>query len=81
MKKCDIFPKYFLSTIHIGEINGSLDEVLYSCNEIFEEELQGRLDRMTSLAEPLIMIFVGIFTGSIIMAIALPLFSMYNIKF
>lgn len=81
MRKCDIFPKYFLSTIHIGEINGSLEEVLYSCNEVFEEELQGRLDRMTSLAEPLIMIFVGIFIGSIIMAIALPLFSMYNIKF
>ncbi len=81
MKKCDIFSRYFLSTIHIGEINGSIEEVLYSCNEVFEEELQGRLDRMTSLAEPLLIVFVGIFIGSIIMAIMLPLFSMYNTQF
>lgn len=81
MKKCDIFSRYFLSTIHIGEINGSIEEVLCSCNEVFEEELQGRLDRMTSLAEPLLIVFVGIFIGSIIMAIMSPLFSMYNTQF
>jgi type IV pilus assembly protein PilC len=81
MKKCDIFSKYFLSTVYIGEVNGSLEEVLNSCNEVFEEELQGKLDRMTSLVEPLLIGFVGLFIGSIIISIMLPLFNMYNTKF
>jgi len=81
MKKCDLFSKYFLSIVYIGEVNGSLEEVLNSCNEVFEEELQGKLDRMTSLVEPLLIGFVGLFIGSIIIAIMLPLFNMYNTKF
>ncbi|MEW8993019.1 type II secretion system F family protein [Clostridium sp.] len=81
LRRCDIFSKYFLSTIYIGEINGSIEEVLQSCNEVFEEELEGKLDRMTSLIEPLLIVFVGIFIGSIILAIMIPVFNMYNTKF
>ena len=81
LKRCDIFSNYFLSTIYIGEINGSVEEVLQCCNEVFEEELEGKLDRITSLIEPLLIVFVGLFIGSIIIAIMIPLFNIYNTKF
>ncbi|HAR86195.1 MAG TPA: type II secretion system protein F, partial [Clostridium sp.] len=59
----------------------SLYKVLQCCNEVFEEELEGKLDRITSLIEPLLIVFVGLFIGSIIIAIMIPLFNMYNTKF
>lgn len=81
MKAADIFPEYLLSSIYIGEINGSLDDVLIISNEIYEEELQMDLDRIIGYMEPTLMILVGLFVFSIVLAIMLPMISTYDISF
>ncbi|MEG0132639.1 MAG: type II secretion system F family protein [Clostridium sp.] len=80
IKKLDIFPKYFLIMISMGEENGSLEEVLLTSNEEFEEDLQVNIEKVMKLIEPLITILAGMVVGSIVLAVMLPLFSMYNVK-
>ncbi len=72
-----LFPEFFLAMVYIGEENGALEESLYTTNEFFEEEFSSMLNSMTVIIEPLLIIFVGIFIGSIIMSVMLPLFSLY----
>lgn len=69
----DIFPKFFMGMIHIGEENGNLDNMLHTANEIFENELSASLERASALIEPILILILGIFVGTIVLAIMLPL--------
>ncbi|MEG1256325.1 type II secretion system F family protein [Clostridium sp.] len=81
LKKIDIFPKYFLTMISMGEENGSLEENLITSSEEFEDDLQVNIEKLMKLIEPLIIVVAGIFVGSIFLAVMVPLFNMYNISF
>lgn len=80
MKKTGIFHEYLLSNIYMGEINGSIEEMLKITNEVMEEEFSLDLERLINLMEPSLMIIVGGFVLSIVLSIMLPLFSIYDIK-
>ncbi len=81
LKEANIFSDYFLTMIHVGEENGSLEEMITTCNEIFEDELEINMERIMALTEPLLIIFIGIFIGSIVFAIMIPIFSVYNVSY
>lgn len=71
-----IFPQLFISMISIGEENGNIDNMLNTANSIFEEDLNLTFERYTALLEPILILIIGGFVGSIVLSIMIPLFKL-----
>jgi type IV pilus assembly protein PilC len=62
--------------VAIGEEAGTLDEMLTKVADFYEEEVDRTVDALTSLIEPMMMVFIGGIIGFIIIAMYLPIFKM-----
>ncbi|MEO2068401.1 MAG: type II secretion system F family protein [Desulfurobacteriaceae bacterium] len=71
-----IFPPMLINMVAIGEEAGTLDEMLAKVAEFYEEEVDRTVDGLTSLIEPMMMLFIGGIIGFIIVAMYLPIFKM-----
>ncbi len=75
-ERLGVFSSIALSMIAAGEKTGSLSEMLLNVSEYYEMETGKRLDRLSSLFEPLLILFVGVIIGGIIIAMYIPIFQM-----
>jgi type II secretion system protein F len=71
-----IFPPVVVSMINIGEETGRLDEVLRKVADSFEIEVDRSVKTMTSLIEPLIIVFMAFLVGFIVISMLLPIFTL-----
>lgn len=62
-----------------GEKSGRLDEMLTNVADAYDDEVETMLATLTSLMEPLLMVFLGVFIGGIVVALFLPIFQIGNI--
>ncbi len=76
MQQTSVFPNMVIQMAAIGEEAGSLDEMLIKVAEAYEEEVSNAVDALSSLLEPLIIVFVGIIVGTMVIAMYLPIFKM-----
>ncbi len=76
MQQTNVFPNMVIQMAAIGEEAGSLDEMLIKVAEAYEEEVSNAVDALSSLLEPLIIVFVGIIVGTMVIAMYLPIFKM-----
>jgi type IV pilus assembly protein PilC len=76
MQQVGLFPNMVIQMAAIGEEAGSLDEMLTKVAEAYEEEVNNAVDALSSLLEPLIIVFVGIVVGTMVIAMYLPIFKM-----
>ncbi|WP_312833127.1 type II secretion system F family protein [Sedimentibacter saalensis] len=76
VKDIGIFPPMVESMIRIGEESGSLDDMLYKTADFYDEEAEASIQRLTSLIEPLMIVFMGFSIGFIVIAMYLPMFDM-----
>jgi type IV pilus assembly protein PilC len=76
MQQTDVFPNMVIQMAAIGEEAGSLDEMLIKVAEAYEEEVNNSVDALSSLLEPLIIVFVGVVVGTMVVAMYLPIFKM-----
>lgn len=76
MQEAPIFPLLIQQMIGIGEESGTLDHILEKLSVILDEELQAELGQITTLVEPLMMIFLGLLVGGLVIALYLPIFNM-----
>jgi type IV pilus assembly protein PilC len=60
----------------IGEESGSLDGMLGRCADVFEREVDDAVESLSSLLEPMIMVFLGTVIGGLVVAMYLPIFKM-----
>jgi len=74
MKSSKLFPSMMLQMTAIGEESGSLDAMLDKSATYHEELVDGMVDNLTSLLEPLIMSILGILVGGLLIAMYLPIF-------
>jgi type IV pilus assembly protein PilC len=72
----EIFPQFFISMMCIGEENGNIDNMLVTANNIFEEDLNLTIERYSALFEPVLILIIGVFVGSIVLSIMIPLFNL-----
>lgn len=79
MQRTGIFPIMVIQMIAIGEESGSLEQMLEKVANIFEEEVNLKVDALTSLLEPLIMLILGVIVGSLVVAMYLPIFKMGSV--
>jgi type IV pilus assembly protein PilC len=76
MQQVGVFPQMVIQMAAIGEESGSLDEMLTKVAEAYEEEVNNAVDALSSLLEPLIIVFVGVVVGAMVIAMYLPIFKM-----
>jgi len=76
MQQVGVFPTMVIQMAAIGEESGSLDEMLIKVAEAYEEEVNNAVDALSSLLEPLIIVFVGVVVGAMVIAMYLPIFKM-----
>jgi type IV pilus assembly protein PilC len=76
-----IFPHMVVQMIGVGESTGALDTMLNKIADFYEDEVDVAVDNLTSMIEPLMMVFLGIVVGGMLIAMYLPIFTMAgNIK-
>jgi len=71
-----VVPVMFTSMFRIGEETGELSEMITKLADFYEDEVSTSVKSLTSIMEPLMIIFVAVFVGIILIAMYLPMFSM-----
>jgi type IV pilus assembly protein PilC len=76
-----VFPPMVVQMIGVGESTGALDTMLAKIADFYEDEVDVAVDNLTSMLEPLLMVFLGIVVGGMLIAMYLPIFTLAgNIK-
>ncbi|NJC45753.1 MULTISPECIES: type II secretion system F family protein [Xanthomonas] len=76
MKQVNLFPHMVIQMTAIGEEAGALDAMLFKVAEYFEQEVNNAVDALSSLLEPLIMVFIGTIVGGMVIGMYLPIFKL-----
>jgi len=76
LAKSQVFPKMVTHMIAVGESTGALDAMLGKIADFYEDEVDQAVAAMTSLLEPIMMVFLGTVIGFIVIAMYLPIFTM-----
>jgi len=72
----DVFPGMVTQMISVGEATGALDTMLNKVADFYDKEVDTAVDALTSMLEPLLMLFLGGAIGGLVVAMYLPIFSM-----
>lgn len=74
LKESGVFPPMVTQMISVGEKTGGLDEMLAKIADFYDEEVDDAVSALTSMIEPIIIVFMGIVIGGILIAMYLPMF-------
>ena len=73
-----VFPDMAISMMAIGEETGEMDAMLSKVADFYEDEVSSTVKAMTSMLEPLMIVLVGLIVGSVLLAMYLPMFSVFE---
>jgi len=76
LKKNKVFPPMVIQMISVGEETGSLDTMLLKIADFYDREVDDAVKGLTSMIEPLIIVFMGGVIGTIVLAMFLPMFEL-----
>jgi general secretion pathway protein F len=71
-----VFPALSIQMIQVGEQSGELEKMLYKIADVFENEVETTILRLTSYLEPVMILVMGCAVGFIVLSICLPIFEM-----
>jgi type IV pilus assembly protein PilC len=78
LESSGVFPPMVVSMVDVGEQTGALPEMLLRIADNFDEEVDNAVSAMTSLLEPIMIVFLAVVVGSIVIAMFLPLIAMIS---
>jgi type IV pilus assembly protein PilC len=73
-----VFPPMVVSMIDVGEETGALPDMLMKVADIYDDEVDNAVAAMTSLLEPIMIIFLAVIVGTIVIALFLPLVALIS---
>ena len=77
----NVFPDMSISMLSIGEETGEMDAMLSKVADFYEDEVEAIVKALTSMLEPAMIVLVGGIVGSILLAMYMPMFAVFeNIK-
>ncbi len=79
LRRSGEFPPMMIHMISIGEKTGELPDMLTNVAETYEDQVNSRIDAMTALLEPMMIIGMGVAVGFIVLSVFMPLMEMTNI--
>jgi len=74
LKETGVFPPMVTQMISVGEKTGGLDDMLNKIADFYEEEVDAAVSALTSIIEPVVIIFMGGIVGGILISMYLPMF-------
>ena len=78
MKASKVFPAMVAGMVDVGEQTGALPDLLMKVADNYDEEVDNAVGAMTSLLEPIMIVFLAVVVGSIVIAMFLPLILISN---
>jgi type IV pilus assembly protein PilC len=79
LSKSQVFPAMVVQMISVGEATGALDNMLNKIADFYDDEVDSAVAALTSMLEPMLMIFLGTTVGFVIVAMYMPIFQMGNL--
>ena len=79
LEQSQVFSGMVVQMIGVGESTGSLDAMLNKIADFYDEEVDATVAALTSLLEPLMMVFLGVLIGGMMIAMYLPIFKMATV--
>jgi type IV pilus assembly protein PilC len=76
LKATNVFPPMVVQMIGVGEASGALDTMLGKIADFYDEEVDAAVGALTSMLEPMLMVFLGVVLGFIVVAMYLPVFKL-----
>jgi type IV pilus assembly protein PilC len=74
-----VFPPMVVQMIAVGEETGAIDEMLEKISDFYDREVEATVNALTSLIEPLLMVFMGLAVGGMVIALYMPMFQIINL--
>ncbi len=74
LEACGVFPGMVVQMIAVGEATGAMDQMLSKIADFYDDEVDTAVAALTSLLEPMMMVFLGGTVGGILLAMYLPIF-------
>ena len=79
LSKHDIFPVMIIRMMTAGEQTGNIDAMMEKVADFLDEEVETTLNGLTSLIEPLLIVFLGVTVGTIVVCMFMPIFQLGNL--
>ena len=76
LDQSQVFPSLAIQMIQVGEQSGDLEKMLYKIADVFENEVESTIMRLTAYLEPVMILVMGGIVGFIVLSICLPIFEM-----
>jgi type IV pilus assembly protein PilC len=74
----NIFPELVPVMIKTGEESGTLEEMLSKLADLYENEVENMVTRLTAVFEPIMIVFLALIVGFMLASIILPMFKLYG---
>jgi type IV pilus assembly protein PilC len=74
-----VFPPMVVQMMAVGEDTGALDTMLHKISDFYDQEVEATTEALTSLIEPLMIAFLGGVIGSMIIALYMPIFKVFDL--
>ncbi len=79
LRQQGVFPTMVVSMIEVGEQTGALDDMMNKIADFYDQEVDTAVDGLTSMLEPMLMVFLGVVVGFVVVAMYMPIFSMGDV--
>ena len=76
MSQSKVFPPMVVQMVAVGEATGNMDAMLNKIADFYDQEVDDAVSALTSLLEPMLMVFLGVVVGGMVIALYLPIFNM-----
>ena len=76
MERAKVFPPMVVSMVDVGEETGALPDMLARVADTYDDEVDNAVDGMTSIIEPILIVFLALIVGTIVIAMFQPMMSM-----
>jgi type IV pilus assembly protein PilC len=74
-----VFPPMVVQMLAVGEDTGAMDTMLHKISDFYDQEVEATTEALTSLIEPLMIAVLGGIIGSMIIALYMPIFGVFNL--
>ena len=79
LKGSAVFPPMVVHMINVGENTGALDQMLQKIADFYDDEVDTAVNALTSLLEPIMIVFLGVVVGGLVVAMYLPIFKLVTL--
>lgn len=79
LKEQGVFPPMVVQMIEVGEQTGALDAMMNKIADFYDQEVDTAVEGLTSMLEPMLMVFLGVVVGFVVIAMYMPIFKMGDV--